>query len=69
LDGDGAVAAFTRTDMVANGEPPGEVEVGRSPSRLYRMAVDGRRRVVVEPVTLLEERAARASRDQDAREG
>jgi formate hydrogenlyase subunit 6/NADH:ubiquinone oxidoreductase subunit I len=69
LDGDTVIAAFARTDMVANGDPPGQVEVGRSPSRLYRMAVDGRRRVEVEPATLLEERAARASRDQDAREG
>lgn len=58
LEGDGTLAAYSRADLVMDGDPPEEVALGPPPSRIYRMAVDGRARARVEPRRLLEDRSS-----------
>lgn len=62
LTGSGVLAAHSREDLVMDGSPPREVSTGPPPSRLYRMAVDGRDRSVLEPRALLDRRSSRLLR-------
>ncbi len=56
LTGDGVMAMYSREDLVMDGGPPGEVDMGPPPSRLYRMTADPGGRESLEPLTLLEAR-------------
>ena len=68
LKGETVMAAYSRGDLVMDGSPPDLVEADIPPSRLYRMSVDGDRRVQVEPRDLLEARHSRLTRRPGGRE-
>jgi formate hydrogenlyase subunit 6/NADH:ubiquinone oxidoreductase subunit I len=58
LTGDGILAVYSRLDLVMDGDPPEEFTIGPPPSRIFRMAVDGRARVSVDSRRLLEDRSS-----------
>jgi formate hydrogenlyase subunit 6/NADH:ubiquinone oxidoreductase subunit I len=58
LDGSGDLAAYSRQDLVLDGTPAEEREVGPTPSRIYRRTVVSGGGARVEPRRLLEERAS-----------
>ena len=56
LTGAGVMAMYSREDLVMDGGPPEEVDLGPPPSRLDRMMADPGRRESLETSTLLEVR-------------
>ena len=68
LTGEGNLAAYARQDLVMDGTAPAEVAVGPSPSRIYRMSVDGRNRVEIAPSVLLKRRSSELGSGKDRSE-
>jgi formate hydrogenlyase subunit 6/NADH:ubiquinone oxidoreductase subunit I len=69
LAGPPHLAAYSREDLVMDGNPAKEVDVGPAPSRLYRASVRGVGRSWVEPSRLLEERSEALLRRGRRKEG
>ena len=63
------LAVYSREDLVMDGTPTKEVDVGPPPSHLYRLFVRGKGKAMVEPSRLLEERSSALLRRRNRPDG
>lgn len=69
LTREGELAVYSREDLVMDGTPTKEVDVGPPPSHLYRLFVRGKGKAMVEPSRLLEERSSALLRRRNRPDG
>ena len=69
LTHEGELAVYSREDLVMDGMPTKEVDVGPPPSHLYRLFVRGKGKAMVEPSRLLEERSSALLRRRNRPDG